>query len=349
MFKSCISMILFSIILGSCARTIYVDSQHVVDNKYDSEFPNVPTSEYLEEISNSVKLVNIMVSYRVYDLPPEIRKTAENIDEDEIKKIAMNESYITSPASGTASVIYNYNQRIALITCAHIFNFPDTLTIYQRDNQGKALPYLQSVYFKVEQHITIPGLPEISNYQILVSDLEKDIAVVGKTYKDETMMGFRPFKYPKGYASELRPGTFVFLFGYPRGIQMVSTAIVGQANRDQEHSFIIDAAVHNGISGGPVFALRDGAPNFEMVGMIFAIAGEQMQFLAPDDTRSYETNKQNKYMGDIYLKSARQIVYGITYAKSMEFIEKFFVDNYENFLDMGYNSKFFLTQNISTQ
>jgi len=309
--------------LGSCSRTIYVDSHHVVDNKYDSEFPNVPTSEYLEEIGNSVKLVNIMVSYRVYDLPLEIRKTGEYIDEDEIKKIALNEYYITSPASGTATVIYNYNQRIALISCAHIFNFPDTLIIYQSDDQGKALPYLESVYFKVEQHITIPGLPEISNYEILVTDLEKDIVVLGKTYKDETMMGSAPFKYPKGRASELKPGTFVFLFGYPRGIQMVSTAIVGQANRDHDNNFIIDAAVHNGISGGPVFALRDGPPNFEMVGMVFAIAGEQMQFLGPDDTRSYEANKQNKYMGDIYLKSTRQIVYGITYAKSMESIENF--------------------------
>ena len=67
MFKFGISLVLFCVIISACGRTVYVDSAHIMDNKYDSEYPSLPTSEYLDEISNSVKLVNIIVSYRVFD------------------------------------------------------------------------------------------------------------------------------------------------------------------------------------------------------------------------------------------------------------------------------------------
>jgi len=342
MIRSYLYLGLSLLMFFSCSRTVYVDSHHVIDNKYDSEFPNVPTSDYLEEISEAVKLVNIMVSYRVYTLPVEAQLTKNDIDEDLIKDLSINETYISSPASGTATIIFNSNNRIALLSCAHIFNFPDTITVNYTDEQGEILPFIQNVYYKIEQNITIPGLPEVTDYEILVSDIERDIAVIGKLFTDQKMMLNGPFRYPKGKARELRQGTFVYIFGYPRGVRMVSRAIVGQANKDNYHNFIMDAAMHNGVSGGPVFALRDGAPNFEMVGMVFAIAGEMMQFLGPDESIFYDAYKNNKYYGDVYLKSTRQIVYGITYALSMEVIEKFFVDNYNAFSKKGYNSKLFL-------
>jgi len=344
MLKSFIFLTLLSMFILNCTKMVYVDSRHVIDNQYDSEFPNVPTSDYLEEINNSVKLVNIMVRYHVYDIPLEEKLTTKNFDEDIIKDIAVKESYVNSPASGTATIIYNNNHRVALMSCAHIFNFPDTIAVNYLDDQGKVTPYVQSVYFKLEQNITIPGLPEISDFQVLVSDFKKDIAVIGKNYKNVKMIGNTTIRYPRGKASELKPGTFVFLFGFPRGIQMVSKAIVGHPNKDAKHNFIIDAAVHSGISGGPVFALRDGAPNFELVGMVFATAGEMLQFLGPGDIHSYDSNKKNKYHGDIYLKSTRQVVYGITYVISIESIEDFFSDNYDAFMSKGYNSKLFLTQ-----
>jgi len=208
-----------------------VDSGHIIDNKYDSEFPNVPTSDYLEDINNSVKLVNVMVSYHVYDFLLETGVTKKDLAEDKIEDLASARTYISSPASGTATIIYNYGYKVALLSCAHIFNFPDTILINHYDENNNALPYIQSAYFKVEQNIIIPGLPEMTGYDILASDIEKDITILGKKYSDSKMIAEIPFKYPKGRAKELKPGTFVFLFGYPRGIKMVSKAIVGQANK----------------------------------------------------------------------------------------------------------------------
>ena len=337
-------ILLLLLLFLNCSKTVFVDSDHIIDNKYDSEFPNVPTSDYLEDINKSVMLVNVMVSYHVYDFLLEKGVTKKDLTEDKIEDLASARTYISSPASGTASIIYNYGYKIGLLSCAHIFNFPDTILINYYDENNDVLPYIQSAYFKVEQNIIVPGLPEMSGYEILASDVEKDIALIGKNYSDSKMMAETPLRYAKGKAKELKPGTFVFLFGYPRGIKMVSKAIVGQANKDSEHNFIIDAAVHNGISGGPVFALRDGPPNFEMVGMVFAIAGEMLQFLGPAKLDIYEPNKENKYEGDIYLRSTRQIVYGVTYAISMESIEQFLMKNFEVFKNKGYNSNLFFSQ-----
>ena len=338
--------VLYFLILG-CTKIIYLDSKHIKDNKYDSEFPNVPTTEYLEIISNSVKLVNVMASYRMYELSFESGIKKGNLDEDEIKKIPIKEGYISSPASGTATIIYNDFQKISLISCAHIFNFPDTIIVNHLDDLGNITSFVQSVYFKVQQNITIPGLPEIGGYEILASDTEKDIVVIGKKYKSPKMTRSRPFQFPKGKAQELEPGTFVYLFGFPRGEQMVSKAIVGKINRDKEYGFIIDAAVHNGVSGGPVLAIRDGIPNFELVGMVFAIAGEMLQLLGPEEDQFYDANNQKKYTGDVYLKSTRQIVYGITYVISIETIEDFFNKNKSSFLNQGYNSGLFLSKQNS--
>ena len=150
------------------------------------------------------------------------------------------------------------------------------------------------------------------------------------------------FKFPKGHAKELKPGMFVYLFGYPRGKKMVTTAIVGEIERDKNYGFIIDAAVHNGVSGGPVVAIRDGIPNFELVGMVFALAGEMFQFLSPDESESYDAYSQNKYSGDIYLKSNRQIIYGLTYVKSIEEVKDFFDEYRDEFTDKGYKIGQFL-------
>ncbi|MCK7529466.1 MAG: hypothetical protein MZV64_73895 [Ignavibacteriales bacterium] len=49
---------------------------------------------------------------------------------------------------------------------------------------------------------------------------------------------------------------------------MVTKAIVSNPSRDESGSFLVDAVVNNGMSGGLVLAIKDGVPNFEMVGMI---------------------------------------------------------------------------------
>lgn len=327
---------------SACTRIIYLNSAQVKDNEYDSEFPVLPTTKYLEDINNSVKQVNVIAGYYVYDFSIDSKLKKEDLDEDNIEKIAVNKTYLNSPASGTATIIYNDNHKLALLSCAHIFNFPDTVIINHLDEKGNVTPFIQSIYFKTKETISVPELPESNDFKIIAGNNDKDIIVIGKKYLGSNIVKYKPFNYPEGKAGELKEGDFVYLFGFPRGERMVSTAIVGEANRDKNYGFIIDASVHTGVSGGPVFAIRDGIPNFELVGMVYAIAGEMLQFLGPDTHRAYEPDNQNKYTGDIYLKSTRQIIYGITYVIAIETIEDFFKENRNIFLENGFDSDLFL-------
>ncbi len=329
----------------SCTKTVYIsDNSRIIDGEYDSEFPHLPTTEYLEEINQSVKLVNAIASYRGYDFPLSAGLIKSKLHEEDIKENALKEKYLNSPASGTATVIFQDPSKVALLTCAHIVNFPDTIVTYFLDKKGKKTPFVQSVYYKVRQNLTVTGLPEVNNYEIFTTDDKKDIAIIGKTYSKFQSRNIPEFSYPKGKAEELKMGTFVYLFGFPRGERMVSTAIVGRANKDRNHGFIVDAPMHNGISGGLVLAVRDGVPNFELVGMIFAVAGEHISFLGPDkDSEPIELDMQRLYTGDVYLNSTRQVVYGITYAVSIEAIESFINDNKDLFKIRGFDSDLFLS------
>lgn len=342
-------IIISSLFLGlffGCTKTVYIsDNNRIIDGLYDSEFPNIPTVDYLEEIHKSVKLVNAMASYKGYDLPLSGGLIRSELNDSLVKQKAVMERYLNSPASGTATVIYHDNSKVALLTCAHIVSFPDTIVTYFLDKQGKRTPFVQSVYYKIRQSLTVTGLPEVNDYDILAVDEKKDIAVIGKKYSKSQQMNVRDFDYPKGRAKELKAGTFVYLFGFPRGERMVTTAIVGRANRDRGHGFIVDAPVHSGISGGLVLAIRDGVPNFELVGMIFAVAAQSISYLGPNNaTDPTEFDVGHPYFGDIYINSTRQIVYGITYAVSIEAIEIFIDNNKVSFEAKGFNGNLFLNR-----
>ena len=134
---------------------------------------------------------------------------------------------------------------------------------------------------KERQSIYVAGFPEGSEFELLVSDKKSDLAMIGKDYKTLSDLRFPVFHYPVGKGKELDWGSFVYIFGYPINYQMVTKAIVSNPNRDEYGSFLVDAVVNNGMSGGIVLAIRDGVPNFEMVGMIQWVPEEEENILVP--------------------------------------------------------------------
>ena len=67
--------------------------------------------------------------------------------------------------------------------------------------------------------------------------------------------------------------------GFPMNYKMVSNAIVSSPNYDGKGGFLIDAVVNKGFSGGVVLAIKDGIPNFELVGIIRAVPEENEYLL----------------------------------------------------------------------
>ena len=96
---------------------------------------------------------------------------------------------------------------------------------------------------------------------------------------------------------------------------------------------IIDANFNRGLSGGIVLAIRDGIPNFELVGMAKSVSASNDYFLQPKQTvEEYSYDPKIPYRGDSYVRLQSIINYGVTHVISIETIQEF-IQNSEDILD----------------
>jgi hypothetical protein len=320
-------------------KTIYPT---LSDGKYDSEFPYRSSSEQLQQICNTIQRVNCIAFYTSYIFDPAERIKKDNLTNDIIHNKSVKKISFQRTGAGTATVISNDNGYVALLTDAHIVSFPDTIFSYFADTLAESTDYLESVSLREAQNNYIAGFPGGSNVEILAIDKEKDLAILGNKYDQTFSNGLEVFGYPNGHAKQLEWGTFVYIFGYPLNTQMVSDAIVSSPNCDRFGSFYINAVVNRGFSGGIVLAIRDGVPNFELVGMIQSIPEESKYFLSPP-TSTFNYNPFVPYKGKEFVQEQENYIYGISKVIPIENIIDFVRDNMQSLEGKGYYIKRFFS------
>ncbi|MFC2133068.1 serine protease [Bacteroidota bacterium] len=324
-------LLFFSFI--SCSSDVYKTIYPtLVDGEYDSEFPYKSSSDQLEEIGESVKLLNTLAFYRSHIFDSGTNLKADDLTQDIVDEEASKITFFNHTASGTATVIYARDKLIALLTCAHIIDYPDTVISYFKAENGANTDYVQSFSIKERQSIYVTDLPEFGEVEVLLLDKDLDIAVLGKKLSNPRAALVPVFKYPVGRAKDLEWGSFVYIFGYPMNYKMVTKGIVSSPNKDGKGSFLIDAVFNRGFSGGIVLAIRDGVPNFEIVGLIRSVPAENEYLLKPVPTdEKIEYNPLLPYTGDIYVDQRISMKYGITRVIGIEEIVDYIKEN-ENFL-----------------
>ncbi len=333
--KNKILFLLAIFLFSSCLRTVeYHRTNQIKDGKYDSEYPVHPVADYLEGIAQTVKMVSVLAYFNNYTFPAESNVTMQMIEDDDLESLADHEYYLNQPATGTATVIYYQNRKIGLITCAHVLDFPDTVVTYYQTTDGKPTKYVASVTIKSRQANNVIELPDIDNFEIIAMDTDTDLAFIGKDLEISSSFPIRVFRHKVGAAEELQWGTHAYLIGYPRGKKMLSSCIVSKPG---DKTFLIDAALPRGISGGLILATRDGAPNFEFVGMANAISAEKKLYLAPKKMEEQsEYDVQSAYNDDAYIRLHEEIYYGVTHAISIEVIMEFLEKNKDALKKKGY-------------
>jgi hypothetical protein len=261
------------------------------------------------------------------------------------------------PAAGTATLAYLRNNKMAFLTCAHIVNFPDTIITYYKDEENEDTDIIKAFIQKIRQTNNVINQPVANDFDILLVDDENDLAIIGKEFEWAEMYSIqqeinkrfnkplRVLDLPLGKAEELDWGDFVYIIGFPLSKKMVSRAIVSSPNYDKNHSFILDAYLQKGISGGVVLAIRDGIPNFEIVGIARGVSGRTEYLVVPDiEDKPSAWELLEPYRGEIFRKKHEFIEPGMTYSISIETILDF-IDDHENELkDKGYNTNFFFNR-----
>lgn len=333
-----LTKIFISLIFISCKPIIYnVAYPTLSDEKYDSEFPYKNSSAELEAISNTVKLLNCMAFYESYVFRKESEITKDQINDLTLLNKSIDMGRYNRTASGSATVIYNENGVIALLTCAHIIDFPDTAYTYYFDDKGKETKFVESISIKIRQNNYIPDFPDRGNIEVLISDIKQDIAIVGNRYPVTLTQDIKAFSYPIGKAKNLEWGSFVYAFGFPMNYKMISKGLVSSPDRDGNGSFLLDAVFNRGFSGGIILGIKDGVPNFELVGMVTSVAAEGELLLRPMAPMSdIVINPLVPYNGPVTVDRKLNIKYGVTKAISIETIKDFILDNEDYLVSEGY-------------
>ena len=348
--EATILAILSLLLLSSgCSRRIYdVVYPTLSDGKYDTEFPYKNCSTQLEEIARTIKRVNHIAHYKGYLFSRDQGLKIGDLSQIKLKDVARSEWIYHQTGSGTATVIYAADHRLALLTCAHIVAAPDTVITYYQESAADNGLIVQSVSIKQRQSDYVVDIPDGSDMQILALDAKKDIAIIGKTQHQAGNMPLPIFSYPAGQAEKLEWGSFVYVMGFPMGNKMITRGIVSNPRNDPSGSFLVDALFNRGFSGGLVLAIKDGVPNFELVGMAKSVSANSEYVLRPEktvDEFAYDPNLA--YTGDIHVEMKREINYGITHALSMEAIRGFFKENDRALRRSGFYFKAFLEEDGS--
>lgn len=322
----------------SCTTTEYI-KEALKDGKYDSEFPYRSASDELEEISRSVKLINSMAFYRRFVFPHSKQLKAEDINDSVVNNESMFNERFTELSSGTGTILESTSNQLVLLTAAHILNFADTVITYFSDNKGRKTNIVQSISFKQDQNI-YSNLPKGGELEIIMLDEKNDIALVGMKNKELNPFDYQhpSFEYPIGNANELTWGNFVYIFGFPVNNKMLTKAIVSRPNKTNTRTFMVDAVLNRGSSGGIVLAVRDGVPNFELVGIVSWLSAERTFVLTPEilyNDQSYQLD--SRYEGNQYIGEIEEIKYGLTKVVTVEAIRKSIYDHASEIRDKGYN------------
>ena len=338
------TIVFLGILWLSCSTPIYKEVYPtLLDGKYDSEFPYHGCSDQLEQIAESVRMISCIAYYKSYVFSQEARIRLNDIHNIFLMNDVTKIQYLNRTASGTATVIYFEDKCVALLTCAHIIEFPDTIFTYYRDENQKRSEFIHSMAIKERQSNYAAAVSGARDLSILAIDKENDLVLLGQKLDVQLPFSIPVFSYPIGRAKELEWGAFVYLFGYPSGYRLITKGIVSSPNRDQYGSFLTDAVCSKGFSGGIVLAIRDGIPNFELIGMLKLIPGRQQFYLVPNkegDIADFEPDVA--YKGDMYVENRTDITYGVAPAIPAELIVEFLQKNREMLFDKGYNMRSFI-------
>lgn len=332
-----IFIIIFVIFSVSCTKIIHkAVFPTLADGRYDSEFPYSNASEQLEEIAKSVKILSYIAYYKAYLYDEDQNLKISDIDKRTIKKIAKEEFYFSESVTGTATIIYYDGENVGLLTCAHIGNYPDSVvTYFDPEAENKVI---KQISVKVRDNYFVNEIPGKDNFEIVVSDNKKDLAILKKRATNDPFQRIKPFKYPFGDSGKLELGNFVYIIGYPMGHKMITRGIVSNTRDNMSDSFLIDALFNRGFSGGIILAIRDGVPNFELVGLAKSVSAKNEYLLTPSTLSGEDDyNPSFPYEGEIFVKRYEGINYGITYTISTDEINEFISDNREVLEKNGIN------------
>ena len=238
---------------------------------------------------------------------------------------------------GTALVIARQRASnefdIALaLTTAHLVTAPDTIRYFMRDARGLETRALERLSVKTSAALHVMSRDGESIYAKIVRlDAEKDLALL-KLDVHTLMKSPLPFQLPLGKASDLQWGNFVYIVGHPKNKTRLTAGTVSLD--EQADRFFVDAAVRAGYSGGPVVAVRDGLPYFELVGLCRGATTETFRLLVPDRKLVDGTILSPELLKQVSIEEREVVEPGLGFVVGIHSVKQFLLDSRDELHEM---------------
>lgn len=326
-----IGLLLIFVLMGGCTQTyqVTVDDLPETDPFYTSGYPIADVSDQIEKIQQSIIRITSTARYRVYLLEDDVLINAAEADTINPADIAMDQTTVEESAAGSAIVIRKSAERGVLLTAAHTVHFPDRVYSYRI---GEGIPentYVRTIAVKQSQSNIALTDRTLAPYSLLQEDRVRDLALISINLRnfEDIAESLIPLEVPMGYSENLRPGSVIYVMGYPKGFETVTRGIVTQANRNDRGDFLTDALYNRGISGGIIVASKDNFKTFDWVGMSNAGIATRDFYLVPDEQQLDPDLTYQFYGGTIMAREIATLDYGLTQAISTGSIREFLAEN----------------------
>ena len=325
--------------LGCSSERAAVSDNQPVSRLYSTSFPGHGLEGSLADALPSVRMLSSVAYYRQASFASPNGWSADRPITDRVWRAADTVTTFSQSVVGTGTVLQGSLNRLALLTCAHVVTFEDTIKTYFIVNDEPV--GIKAFAVKVNQRNYVADIPGAGSLEVLARNDHDDIAIVGQTIDTEGMM-IPVFSLPPGRGGDLTWGSFVYVVGYPVGLRMVSTGIVSQPERDDQNAFLTDVVFNRGMSGGAVLAARSEGSSLEWVGIVTSSSANTEYVLEPDvENLREDLHSREPYEGEIYARRIQRIRYGVTIAVSIDAIRKLAQENRVSLQRRGYRLNIF--------
>lgn len=307
--------------------------------------------------SRRMTLTQMQVGYSL--LSDEIKKEIRNIEKSivginakinyEVQTydyLTENGQLISDPASpvkyklraqnGSRGIIYEKDEKVlsggglvlsfsspssdyAILTSSHLVSPKDTTDIYYIDENGVETDVLFQKRIVKKVQLSVRGR---SNWQVeaqlVASDPIDDLAVI---HVNTDRFIAEEYQNRMGYDIDLTWGDWVFLFGYPREIKQMTGGWVSKS--PYRGTFMVDAVVRFGFSGGPVFALSKDKSELVFVGIVKSVPSGSLDYIAHDGTLPVGYALSTEDLKKLIVSKEVMVNYGTVYCVDPQRIKEF--------------------------
>ena len=313
--------------LTSSGCTRYVTADRLPQAYYQTAPPLRDVSKILEESFLAVKRIRVTGIYDHYRFSPASAPLEGDRLSPEVLARAVDTFETSTSKAASAVQIAQAGLKVTLLTCQHAIQFPDTVLEYS-DTSGTGLPEgpraIHRVSIKRSQYNLVADRTFLFPFEVLAEDAQADLAFIGTVYPlNAQHRALATLPARMGDSDRLSWGSFVYVLGHPGGYPMVTRGIVSDPGRSSLSSFLIDGLWNEGMSGGPILAIRGDDGALEWVGIARAAAGRVEYRLAPDPEMVPSQDERLLYEGRIYLEEVQRVLYGISLSVPMTEIRGF--------------------------